>query len=237
MTLRTFYPDEDVQFTPEGRYEGKSNPGPWTLWSKVKVRGIKVASDSVTIQGTRVYVFYDAKRKQFRNKEGEEKNWVTINFGQTTITPSSAQAALAKILLNENERMSDFVPREWRELLKLEESGEALKPPDCERGAGRVDLLKVSYLEITPPRVTYEPDPFYQPEARRAKLQGAVWLWAVVDEEGRVPAVRIFYPLGMGLDERAIEAVRNWRFEPAKKDGMPVKAQVCIRVQFGLKSW
>jgi TonB family protein len=233
VTLREFYPDEDVQFTPEGHYKGKSNPGPWTLWSRVKIRGIKVEPDSVTLQGLRVYVFYDAKRKQFRNKEGEEKNWVTIEFASGALTLASAQTALAKILLSDDEHMSDLVPEEWKEFLKSnEEHRDAPHLLSKEEG----DVLKVK-AGVTPPRPIYDPNPAYQPEARRARLKGTVLVWAVVDEEGRVSTLRIVRPLGIGLDDRAVDAIRLWKFEPAKKDGNPVKVQLNIEVHFELTSW
>jgi len=87
---------------------------------------------------------------------------------------------------------------------------------------------------VSAPRVLYAPDPEYSDEARRAKHQGTVVLWVVVGPDGRVRDVRVQRSLGMGLDERALEAVKNWKFEPARKDGQPVAVQINVEVNFRL---
>lgn len=87
---------------------------------------------------------------------------------------------------------------------------------------------------VTAPRVLYNPDPEYSDEARKAKYQGNVVLWCIIGPDGRVHEIRVQRSLGMGLDERAVDAVRTWRFQPALKDGRPVAVQVNIEVTFRL---
>jgi protein TonB len=87
---------------------------------------------------------------------------------------------------------------------------------------------------VSAPRPIYDPDPDYSDEARHAKYQGTVLLWVVVGADGRPRDIRVQRSLGMGLDEKAIEAVRRWEFEPAMKDGHPVAVQVNIEVSFRL---
>lgn len=87
---------------------------------------------------------------------------------------------------------------------------------------------------VSAPRPTYDPEPEYSDEARRAKFQGDVVLWAVIGPDGTPREVRVQRSLGMGLDEKAVAAVRNWRFQPALKDGHPVAVQVSIEVKFRL---
>jgi TonB family protein len=74
------------------------------------------------------------------------------------------------------------------------------------------------------------PDPEYSEEARKAEYQGAVVLWVIVGPSGRPCEVRVQRSLGMGLDEKADEAVRKRRFERALKDGHPVPVQTCVDV-------
>jgi protein TonB len=87
---------------------------------------------------------------------------------------------------------------------------------------------------VSAPHAIYAPDPQYSDEARRAKYQGTVVLWVVIGPDGRPRDLRVVRTLGMGLDEKALEAVRQWRFEPAMKDGHPVAVQVNIEVSFRL---
>lgn len=87
---------------------------------------------------------------------------------------------------------------------------------------------------VSAPRAIYDPDPEYSEQARKAKYQGSVLLWAVIDAEGHPRDIRIARSLGMGLDEKAAEAVTKWRFAPALKDGRPVPVQISIEVAFRL---
>ncbi len=77
-------------------------------------------------------------------------------------------------------------------------------------------------------------EPEYSEEARKAKYQGTVLLAIVVDEDGRTRNIRVVRSLGMGLDEKAIEAVSKWRFRPGYKDGKPVPVQANVEVNFRL---
>ena len=87
---------------------------------------------------------------------------------------------------------------------------------------------------VSAPKALYAPDPEYSEEARKAKYQGTVVLWLVVDAAGRPQQIRVQRPLGMGLDEKAIEAVKQWKFEPAKKDGQAVPVMINVEVNFRL---
>jgi periplasmic protein TonB len=87
---------------------------------------------------------------------------------------------------------------------------------------------------VSAPRAIYDPDPEYSDEARRVKRQGTVVLSVVVDPSGRVRDIRVARSLGMGLDEKAIEALEEWRFAPGMKDGQPVAVRVDVEVNFRL---
>jgi len=84
------------------------------------------------------------------------------------------------------------------------------------------------------PAVVFKVEPEYSEEARKAKFQGTVVLQLVVDEKGMPRDIRVSRPLGMGLDQKAIEAVAKWRFRPGLKDGKPVAVIATIEVNFRL---
>ncbi|HTS37898.1 MAG TPA: energy transducer TonB [Candidatus Solibacter sp.] len=87
---------------------------------------------------------------------------------------------------------------------------------------------------VSPPRAIYRPDPEFSEEARKAKYQGVCTLGMIVGTDGRPTNIRVLGSLGMGLDEKAIEAVKNWKFEPAMKDGHPVRVEIAVEVDFHL---
>ena len=73
-----------------------------------------------------------------------------------------------------------------------------------------------------PPILLTRSEPSYTEEALIARLQGTVRLSAVIDEEGTPHDIHVLRPLGLGLDEKAVEAVSGWRFKAAIRDGRPV---------------
>jgi len=88
---------------------------------------------------------------------------------------------------------------------------------------------------ISAPRALYTPDPEYSEEARKARWQGTVVLWVVVGPDGRTHEMRVQQSLGLGLDEKAMESVKQWRFEPGKdKSGQAVNVQILVEVNFRL---
>ncbi len=87
---------------------------------------------------------------------------------------------------------------------------------------------------VSAPVPIYKPEPEYSEEARKTKHQGTVMLSVIIGTDGRPREMRVVRALGMGLDEKALEAVKQWRFEPAKKDGVPVAVIVNVEVGFNL---
>jgi TonB family protein len=87
---------------------------------------------------------------------------------------------------------------------------------------------------ISAPQAISAPDPDYTEEARKAKKQGTCVLWLVVDSAGKPRDLKVVRGLGFGLDAKALDAVRQWRFQPALKDGKPVDVQISVEVEFHL---
>lgn len=88
--------------------------------------------------------------------------------------------------------------------------------------------------DVSQPIPIYKPEPEYSEEARKAKYSGTVLLSLVIDEHGNTRDIHVIRPLGLGLDEKAIEAVARWRFRPALKGGRPVAVQAQVEVNFRL---
>jgi TonB family protein len=88
---------------------------------------------------------------------------------------------------------------------------------------------------ITPPQLLREVKPEFTDEARRRGVEGDVVLEIVVRSDGSVGDVKVLQGLGAGLDRRAIDAVRQWGFSPAKRFGTPVDVLVEVAVEFKLR--
>src|SRR6266850_1417554 len=88
---------------------------------------------------------------------------------------------------------------------------------------------------ITAPAIIREVKPDYTEEGRRRNLEGDVVLEIVVRSDGTVGNVKLLQGLGAGLDQRATDAVRQWRFSPAKRYGTPVDVIVEVAMEFKLR--
>jgi periplasmic protein TonB len=87
---------------------------------------------------------------------------------------------------------------------------------------------------VTAPALIYKVEPEYSEEARKAKYQGTVLLYVQVDPSGKATNIRVLHSLGLGLDEKAMEAVKKWKFRPGQRDGKPVTVEAQIEVNFRL---
>ena len=98
-----------------------------------------------------------------------------------------------------------------------------------------------SQVPLSHPLLTTEPlvvvvrvDPDYTREARELRLEGRVVLHVWADRKGHLERIRVVRSMGHGLDEKAIEAVKQWRFRPARKNGVPIASEGTIDMDFRL---
>lgn len=85
---------------------------------------------------------------------------------------------------------------------------------------------------VSAPVVLFAPEPEFSEEARKAKVAGNVLVYLQVDATGRPTHVRVLRGIGLGLDEKALEAVRQYKFKPAMENGHPVAVEMNVEVNF-----
>lgn len=88
--------------------------------------------------------------------------------------------------------------------------------------------------DVWPPKLLFKVEPEYSEEARAAKYQGAAVISVEIGPDGKPGNLKIQRSLGLGLDEKAIEAVNQWKFEPGTRNGRPVTVAATIEVNFRL---
>jgi len=101
-------------------------------------------------------------------------------------------------------------------------------------GGDGINGLGLHGKNVTQPVLLSRQDPEYSEEARKAKFQGVVELSIVVNAAGQVAEVHVLRGVGLGLDERAIEAVRQWKFRAGTVDDKPVSTRAVVEVNFRL---
>jgi TonB family protein len=87
---------------------------------------------------------------------------------------------------------------------------------------------------MTAPKAVYQPAPEYADAPRRKKIQGAVLVSMIVNADGKVRDTQVLHGLDKDLDQKALECVNQWKFEPATKDGQPVAMRLIVQVNFHL---
>ena len=101
-------------------------------------------------------------------------------------------------------------------------------------GPGLIGAYRVGRDGASAPQLMRRVEPEYSEEARKAKWQGVVKLQIEVWPDGRPHNIRVLRGLGMGLDEKAIEAVSQWTFRPGRRDGEAVRTFATVEVSFRL---
>lgn len=85
---------------------------------------------------------------------------------------------------------------------------------------------------ITPPRVTHQVNPAYKPDSEGFRITGSVIIGLVVSSKGEPKNVHVVRSLGKGVDDSAVEAVKQWQFDPARKSGQPVAVRITVEIRF-----
>jgi len=110
-------------------------------------------------------------------------------------------------------------------------------PPSLDNSTPTANKDKPQSLHpgMTPPRLLFQAPAKYTDEARSARFEGICVVQLIVDANGKPQNIKIVRSVGMGLDENAVEAVRQYRFTPAMKaDGTPVPVLIHVEVNFKL---
>ncbi len=185
---------------------------------------------------------------------------IEVDLGRATA--EAADAALSQIFLTPNDNFAELVPDYWKPCVFAASTSKSTSeyngcrfspeflatpgivsspdqtPQSGQAGDGVAELSNhpVPRLGkgITPPKAVSAPNPPFSEEARSAKYQGTTLLAIAVGKTGQVRRIRIVRPLGMGLDQKAVEAVSTWQFRPATKDGEPIDVEVQVEVDFHL---
>jgi TonB family protein len=240
VKIRNSYGDDHLSYDSQGNLLGSAQQDCPNA-TQLKVGKVEIKKNVLVLRGPRVVEGYDLMRgthTQFQEQSVEVQ--IDIELGPAQINEQSVADVLKKVFLTTADipkDNNDYSKALRVPVLKVRavpsntaakdqaQSGEASQSQSAE-DIGRRD--------VTPPVAVYSPDPEYPAEGQKKKRQGDVILWAVIDEQGKVAQVKVSRCIGAGLDEAAVQAVSQWRFKPARRNGQPVSVQINIDVNFHL---
>lgn len=234
LLLRNFYTGNDLGYDQDGVLRaGAVTQGPWTL-AGVEITSLAVTAQGVEILGNRQALLY-SHGKQGVVKLGKLRIHVARPISdvdnETVLDP-----ILTKVFIRpEEEDLKPMVPVFWRSYLAGTDSksrAAAWQNALQENGVSTVKAAHDPAGKPTPPRAISTPDPKYTKEAASHHIEGTTSLGIVVDTTGTPVGTAILEPLGMGLDEQAVLAVSQWKFQPATLNGNPVKVQINLQIEF-----
>lgn len=229
VILREFHSGSQLEYDEQGQLLRGGPIGPWTLDGEIRVSKLRLKEHLLEIDAERLYLMIDQNGKSF-NAKFADKVRIKIALSQPDL--ESVNRALSKVFLARGEKLEDFAPLFWRPFLtgNLPATQKGLK-----EAVPREPVLMLGKdPDITAPVQVHTPEPPYTEVARQAKFQGTLVLSIVIDEHGDVREVIIRKPLGLGLDENAVQTVSGWKFKPALRSGAPIDLRVMVEVTFRL---
>jgi TonB family protein len=206
--------------------EGKDTSGAMSFFE----RAVAVSKSPNTTGKAEMWMAMIDENNPDRSAEAEE------NFRKavSALEPNTSESATALFLF------ARFLSKQGREV--------EAEPLQKQATASIQDLEKVNRAEndvlkkfavraggdVTKPELIRKVEPLYTEEARSAKFQGVVVLSVVIESDGVPDNIQVVKSLGLGLDQKAIEAVQQWQFKPGTKNGAAVPVMATIEVNFRL---
>jgi len=232
LLLRGFYSGNDLEYDQNGVLRGTATQGPWTL-ANVEITKITATAQGIAIVGNRMGTLYRGGKPGFV-KVGKLKIEVTKPNSDAD-TEAELHRLFNKIFMESGEELRPLAPDYWQSYL----AGSDSKSRSAAWRATFVDNKNQVFTksdatagEVSAPHVVYLKNPNYTKEAASHHIEGISSLGTVIDSTGMASNIAILEPLGMGLDEQAILAIRQWKFQPAMKNGKPVRVQIEIQMDF-----
>ena len=224
LTLRNFYEGKRLRYDHAGKLTKGGQVGPWTLYGKIKVQRLKLRKDKLEIEGNRLFLAYNKRKKKFTQLRGRKVRIEIKIQRRGQLSKEVVQRSIEQVFLSRDDKLVDLVPSYWRRFLAGKEEGQSSSQKNVYRVRGGVSA----------PQLIYRVKPEYTEGAKKARGEGTVVLYCVVDVRGRVRNILVIQPVGFGLDDKAVEAVRQWKFKPGMKNGLPVNVAATIEVTFVL---
>lgn len=242
LYLRGCWRDDNLHFDSAGQLEGKSDPVTFTLCG-FELKSLQVKQDKLILEGRRIGLEL-GDHKQLR---------VPLNIGkpghpedesmriEIAASPSGDYSpALDSIFAKDLAELIPSMPSYWQPYaLKNFTASDSATTPDTpltnppQQPAGSPDTKPRRIGgAVEPPKLLHSKEPEFSNAARGLKYSGTVLINLWVKPDGTVSHLSLVWPIGLGLDERALAAVQKYTFSPAKMNDNPVLVELNVEIKF-----
>lgn len=222
FTVRDFLIGDRLFFEADGKFLSGGSPGTFTLDGTLRVESVRVFPDRIEVRGRRAFLNYNPKTQKLEEYLGNDG--MRLQFARKAGVPIEPGIDAALLPL---DRLAPVVPTYWKRFLEGNVGLQVVVDP-----ATGVRVPRASESLGLVPRNTRQITPQYPIILKPYGITGSVLLHVIVDERGKPVVADIIEPTGFGLDHAAIEAVRQWEYEPARQEGKPVQVYFRVRVNF-----
>jgi TonB family protein len=238
LFLRGFWLDDKLRFDATGQPHKKYKVGSFTQ-SGFDAEQVELKDDQLKIVGQRVGVVFDHDLPKLlplveaRGSNSTSPEKVTIEIdGHGN---SDFSAALDAIFASGLGQLTPSLPELWQPFAQKHFLGD-LQQPSAQKpsGANASSDVRVMHVggSIHPPKVLQQVNPEFSETSRRQKYSGNCTLYLWVEADGMPTHIAVAKAAGLGLDEAAVKAVSQYRFQPATKDGQAVVVDMYVDVNF-----
>jgi TonB family protein len=260
LILRNYYTDAQLTFDSNGQPASKVTRGFGPSDGRIYVQRVQLEPGKLTLTGTRPLDVFDSGSQKWQLAPTATTVSIEMSLPSGGAVNAAVPHVINTVFLKKSEvaevectaaEQQEFL-QDLQDRINHPKAKKAPKLPDatslgdihpyCLPGGDRVYRVGRG---ITAPSAKYAPDPKYADAARNARIQGTTILLAVITPEGKPTAISIqrslgagltdkLRPLGYQLDQRAVEAVSQWKFAPATFQGKPVAVVINVEVNFKL---
>ncbi len=233
LYMRGQWSGDDLKFAADGALRGTSPPVAFTL-AGIEITKVQLKSDHLVLEGRRVgLTFKDNVPQRVPLNVGDPNAPRPELMHLEISTPPTADFTTAlDAIVCDLPTLLRRQPVYWQKyttayLATLTHNLPAQAPP--------ASTVRRVGGGITPPKVLHAPEPEYSDPARVLKLSGSCLVYLQINTSGQPTNVAVLKPLGLGLDERAMAAVMQYKFNPAMENGHPVVIELNVKVSFQVR--
>ncbi|HEY2390935.1 MAG TPA: energy transducer TonB [Candidatus Angelobacter sp.] len=238
--LRHFYDADTLKFDSDGNPRNQGKEGPWTLLSDVSVDDLHLKSGKLTLYGHRNALMFDDQNKKLRAIRLDQAVWIEVELQDGADQNVKLAAALNQVFVAPRD-LATAVPDYWRDYVArlMGNQGQGANCSNLRTDNDPLPQKDESVTSISSATAVgmkiHDVFPIYLPFARQARIEGQVFLKAVIDKSGNVSQLCISHALGAGLDDSAADAIRQWKYRPYMLNGKPMEVETDISVKFSIR--